>query len=64
MSIPGLGQDEPEEDITQSQIGQVKLIELKKEQEWRFEVALARAVEVKVSSPHHYYTVLRQERGC
>ncbi|KAK5085395.1 Cleavage polyadenylation factor subunit clp1 [Lithohypha guttulata] len=49
MSIPGLDQDEPEEDIVRSQAGQVKLFELKKEQEWRFEVALGRTIEVKIT---------------
>lgn len=50
MSIPGLGQDEPEEDILHQQAGQVKLIDLHKEQEWGFEVALGKSIEVKVST--------------
>lgn len=51
MSIPGLGQDEPYEDTVQSQIGQLKVDthEVQKEQEWRFEVAINRSIEVKVS---------------
>lgn len=48
MSIPGLGQDEPEEDIVRSQVNQVKVFELSKEQEWRFEVAIGKSIEVTV----------------
>lgn len=47
--IPGLDQFEPEEDHSQSQYaGQTKYVDLKKEQEWRFEVALGKGIEVKV----------------
>ena len=46
--IPGLGQDEPDEDTSHGQVGQTKVVDLKKEQEWRFEVALNRSIEVKV----------------
>lgn len=51
MSIPGLGQDEPQEDNLQSHIGQSKVDvhELYKEHEWRFEVAINKSIEVKVS---------------
>ena len=48
MSIPGLGQEEPEEEISHDLTGQVKVVDLLKEQEWRFEVALGKIVEVKV----------------
>lgn len=51
MSIPGLGQDEPEEEL--SRVGgipseQIITHELRKETEWRFEVAIGRKIEVKV----------------
>ncbi|KAK5081894.1 Cleavage polyadenylation factor subunit clp1 [Exophiala xenobiotica] len=46
--IPGLGQDEPDQEPTQLQVGQTKIVDLRKEQEWRFEVALARSIEVKI----------------
>lgn len=51
MSIPGLGQEEPDEEISRELSGQtVKVAELLKEQEWRFEVAAGKIVEVKVSN--------------
>lgn len=46
--IPGLGQDEPEQEPRELQVGQTKIVDLRKEQEWRFEVALSRSIEVKV----------------
>lgn len=48
--IPGLSQDEPEEDVSQTTVGQSRTIEVKKEQEWRFEVALGKTIEVKVQN--------------
>jgi len=45
MSLPGLGLDEPEEDLTSSQTAQY---DLPKEAEWRFEVAIGKYVQVKV----------------
>lgn len=48
MSIPGLGQDEPEEDVVRSQIDQIKITELSKEQEWRFEIGIGKSIELKV----------------
>lgn len=50
MSIPGLGQDEPEEELVRAGVPteQVVTHELRKETEWRFEVAIGRSIEVKV----------------
>ncbi|KAK5955420.1 Cleavage polyadenylation factor subunit clp1 [Knufia fluminis] len=48
--IPGLGQDEPELDNAQPQVGQTKTVDLRKEQEWRFEGAVGRGIEVKVTT--------------
>lgn len=51
MSIPGLGQDEPQEEYIPGHVGQsrIDVHEIQKEQEWRFEVAISKSIEVKVS---------------
>ena len=47
MSIPGLDQDEPVQEFREAVV-QSKILEVKKESEWRFEVNVSRTVTVKV----------------
>lgn len=47
MSIPGLDQDEPVQDFREAVV-QSKVLEVKKESEWRFEVNVSRTVTLKV----------------
>lgn len=51
MSIPGLSQDEPDEELARAgaSVGQVVTHELKKETEWRFEIDVAKSIEVKIT---------------
>lgn len=61
MSIPGLGQEEPEEETSRDLSGLVKTVDLIKEQEWRFEVVLGKTVEVKVSLRQLLCTIFLRE---
>lgn len=69
MSIPGLGQDEPEEELSRAGVPSEQTIthELRKETEWRFEVAIGRSIEVKVSrhfSASSLLVVTMSETAC
>lgn len=60
MSIPGLGQDEPEEEFSRVGVPTEQIIthDLRKETEWRFEVAVGKSIEVKVCFVYHGYNYL------
>ena len=64
MSLPGLGLTEPEE-VTEVETAQH---DLAKESEWRFEVAVDKYIQVKVSqlpsASRSLLTVLGPDRIC